>query len=119
MAAEAGEQIGHRFERVQQVKRRDAAARALRLAVFFAQHEHRPVEAFHQAAGDDADHAAMPVEPGEHQRGLIVGDGHAGAFLQHQAHDLGLGLAALLIERVELRGEAGGPAPGRRSGTCE
>ena len=79
MSAETGEQIGHGFERVEKMKRRDAAARALRLAVLFAQHEHGPAEALHQAAGDDSDHAAMPVEPGKYQHGLIVGDRDASA----------------------------------------
>ena len=63
VAAESHEQVGHGFQRFQQMERRDAAARALRQAIvrIAAEHEHRPVQALHQAAGHDAQHAAMPV----------------------------------------------------------
>ena len=62
VAAELHEQLRHRFQRFQQMKRVDAAAGALRQAVLAsAQHEDGTMEALHQAAGHDAEHAAMPV----------------------------------------------------------
>ena len=63
MTSKAAKQIGHRFQRVEQMKRRDAAARPLRLPVLFTQHENGAVESLHQTAGDNAHHATMPIEP--------------------------------------------------------
>ena len=100
MAAEAHEQVGHRFQRVQQMKRRDAAAGALRQAVLriAAQHEHRPVQPLHQAAGDDAEHAAMPVLGVVNQRR----GGFVHRHLLADLADLGFHLLALGILIVKL-----------------
>ena len=55
------------LERAEHVEPRDAAARAVRHAVFDRQHDRRPVERVHELRGDDADDAAVPALAGDDQ----------------------------------------------------
>ena len=57
------------LERPEHVEVRDAAARAVRHAVFDRQHDGRPVERVHELRGDDADDAAVPALAGDHEDG--------------------------------------------------
>ena len=102
VARRSERKLRHRFQRLQQMKRRDAAAGTLRLAIFFAQHKHGPIKPVHQTARDNPHHAAMPIGSGEYQRGLIFGNRNLRAFFQHQSHDVCLGLLPLLIQRMQL-----------------
>src|ERR1043166_481414 len=91
------------------MKGADAAPGAVCRTVLQAEHERRPVEAFHHAARDDAHHAAVPALAGEHQRRVPVGDWLLDALLENDTCNLRLGLLAIRVEVVEQLGKLAGP----------
>src|SRR5271166_3847151 len=105
VSTEAAKQLRHGFQGLHQMKCGDAPAGAAQLAVLLAEHEHRAAEALHQAAGYDADHTPMPVRARKYQRALRVRYRLQLALLQYAGHDLGFGLLAFLIQRMELFGQ--------------
>src|SRR5580704_18939921 len=84
MAAEFREQLRHGFERLEKMKRSNAAAGALRETVFDAEHEGGAMVALDYTAGDDSDYAAMPAFAGERQRAIKIGDGLFDALLENR-----------------------------------
>ena len=116
MAAEFHEQLGHLFERIEQMKGRDAAAGALRNTVFggVSQDERGPMKSLYQPRRHNAEHAAVPGVAGEYQRGVVFGHRDALTFLQYRFHNLGFRAAAVRIECIELLCERAGPVRIRR-----
>ena len=97
VTSEFQEQLGHGFQRFQQVEARNAAARPLRQTVVTAaQHECGPVEPLDHAAGHDSQHAAMPVVPAMHQRRARFVERLAQALLER----VRLGILPLGVERM-------------------
>ena len=85
---------------------RDAATRAAARAVLLeGDHHAGTAPALDQARGHDADHARMPVLPGDDDRPL-AGLRHAGGLGGEQ--DARLGLLAVAVEQVELTRHLGG-----------
>jgi hypothetical protein len=82
VAAEFGEQFGHCFQSFQQMERANAAAGALRDAVFDAENEGGPMESLDHAARDDAYDAAMPAIAGENKRCIFVANRLLNALLK-------------------------------------
>ncbi len=108
MAAEFREQFRHGLQRFQQMKRANAAARALRDSVFDAEHERGAMEAFDHSAGDDADDAAMPAFARENQRCIGVGNRLLDALLKDCIGNGLFRLLTILIQLVQLGGEGAG-----------
>jgi hypothetical protein len=108
VAAEAGEEIGAALDGVEQMEAIDGAAGAVGDTVFYADHDGRLGGALDDAGGENADDAAVPAvavneqQPVDSQ--LVVrseadfNGGECG----------GLGLAALVVEPLELGGQLGG-----------
>jgi hypothetical protein len=72
-----------------------------------SEHKHRAVEALHQAAGDDAQHAAVPLLRVVDQRGGGFFDSNGLAFLADtRLHLLALGI--LIVQRLRQLLGAGG-----------
>ena len=108
MASEFAEQLGHCLERVEKVKRRDAAAGALRGSVFDAEDEDGTMVPLDHAARDDADNSPVPSFAREHERGVVIGHELLDALVENRQRDLSFGLLAILIEVVELSGNRAG-----------
>src|SRR5207244_12067478 len=78
MAAVAAKQIRTGFERIQQVKGGNGAARAVCLISVARDHQRRASVAFHHSRGGNSDHAAMPAISIDHRaeclskRGLLL-----------------------------------------------
>ena len=66
VAAETIEQVGALRQRLDEVESLNAARRALRRPVLHGHEDHRPVVAFHELRGHDADHAGVPPLTGQH-----------------------------------------------------
>src|SRR4029453_1679752 len=61
VAAEAAEQAGARFEGLEHVESRNAAARPVCDVAIDRQDDRRPIERIHELGRDNADDAAMPA----------------------------------------------------------
>ena len=105
VAAEAVQHRRARLERRQDVEARDAAARAVGLAVLDRQHDRRPVVGVDQLRGDDADDAAVPALAGDDQHRLRADVGIGVDDLAGRGDDVLLLLAAAGVLGVELLGQ--------------
>ena len=93
----AGAQAG------QEVEPRHAAPRAPAPGAVEGDQHGGPKEPLGQARGADSDHARVPALAPEHdRRGLLPTRAEAGQGALGVGQDLGLGLAALLVQAVEL-----------------
>ena len=111
MPAEAREVLRATSERLVEMKSFDAAPRALRDSVFFAEDERRPMKPVDEAACDNPRHSDVPSWRGDDQRATLaqvlrprdclVGDARL------QLLPLGIGAVELLRQRPRFRGILG------------
>ena len=107
VAAEAREEIGAGFDRVEQLESIDRAARAVRDAVFNADHERRLGGAFHDARSEDADDSAMPAVAIDDEQARCGKFGIGREARLDRCECAGLGFASLAIQAFELGGQFG------------
>src|SRR5207248_5865348 len=99
MAAVAAKQIRTGFERIQQVKGGNGAARAVCLISVARDHQRRASVAFHHSRGGNSDHAAMPAISIDHRAECLSKRGLLLDAQLNRAHDAAF---LFLTFRVEL-----------------
>ena len=108
VSAEAGEQRGARFQRVQQVKCANGSARAVRFFAVARDHQRRTAITFDHARGGNSDHSAMPAVAVDDQAERIAA---ALALLEARVdrfEDPAFFCLALAVELVEFVGDLTG-----------
>ena len=102
MAAETGEKIGAGFDGFEQLEAVDRSTRAVRHAVFHADHDGRFGGALYDARSQDADDTAMPSIAIEHEQSFGGECGVVGQAVFDGFEHEGFGVAAFAIQALEL-----------------